>query len=135
MGYASLQSGFNRNAIGVDRLLCLIRISQSELDRHLLEIARTMGIDTRFDLQKLRSFVMEELSNQNGLLPDAFPMTQRVLYKQGISCGIFYCLHGPRSVRLTAVLDTQTARVLFYDSKGHRTTSHNLNGSSVAVLI
>lgn len=105
------------------------------LDKHLLEISWTMGLDTRFDLQKLRCFVMEELSNQNGLLPDAFPMTQRVLYKQGISCGIFYCLHGPRSVRLTAVLDTKTARVLFYDSKGQRTSSHNLNESSVEVSV
>ncbi len=93
-----------------------------------------MGLDRRYDLDKLRSFVMDELCNQNGLLPDAFPMTQRVLYKQGISCGIFYCLHGPRSVRLTAVVDTQTARVLFYDSKGQRTSSHNLQESDIEVL-
>ena len=100
-----------------------------------MELVPTMGLDRRFDLDKLRNLVMEELCGQNGLLPDAFPMTQRVLYKQGISCGIFYCLHGPRSVRLTAVLDTQTARVLFYDSKGQRTTSHNLIESNVEVLI
>ncbi len=94
-----------------------------------------MGLDRRYDLDKLREFVMEELCSQSGLLPDAFPMTQRVLYKQGISCGIFYCLHGPRSVRLTAVLDTQMDRVLFYDSKGQRTSSHNLNESNTEVLI
>lgn len=94
-----------------------------------------MGLDMRYDLDKLREFVMEELCSQSELLPDAFPMTQRVLYKQGISCGIFYCLHGPRSVRLTAVLDTQTDRVLFYDSKGQRTSSHDLNESRTEVLI
>jgi len=94
-----------------------------------------MGLDRRYDLDKLREFVMEELCSHNGLLPDAFPMTQRVLYKQGISCGIFYCLHGPRSVRLTAVLDTQTDRVLFYDSRGQRTGSYNLNESNTEVLI
>ncbi len=94
-----------------------------------------MGLDMRYDLDKLREFVMEELCSQNELLPDAFPMTQRVLYKQGISCGIFYCLHGPRSVRLTAVLDTQSDRVLFYDSKGQRTSSHDLNESRTEVLI
>jgi hypothetical protein len=94
-----------------------------------------MGLDRRYDLDKLREIVMEELCSQNGLLPDAFPMTQRVLYKQGVSCGIFYCLHGPRSVRLTAVLDTESARVLFYDSKGQRTRSHNLNVSNAEVLI
>ena len=94
-----------------------------------------MGLDRRFDLDRLRSFVMDELCSQNGLLPDAFPMTQRVLYKQGISCGIFYCLHGPRSVRLTAVLDTQTGRILFYDSKGQRTSSQNVNEPPVEAVI
>ena len=94
-----------------------------------------MGLDRRYDLDKLREFVMEELCSQNELLPNAFPMTQRVLYKQGISCGIFYCLHGPRSVRLTAVLDTQSARVLFYDSKGQRSSSHSLNESLAEMLI
>ena len=94
-----------------------------------------MGLDMRYDLDKLREFVMEELCSQNELLPDAFPMTQRVLYKQGMSCGIFYCLHGPRSVRLTAVLDTQSNRVLFYDSKGQRASSHDLNESRTEVLI
>ena len=94
-----------------------------------------MGLDMRYDLDKLRELVMEELCSQNQLLPDAFPMTQRVLYKQGMSCGIFYCLHGPRSVRLTAVLDTQSCRVLFYDSKGQRTCSHDLNESRTEMLI
>ncbi|MCU0712780.1 MAG: hypothetical protein MUC43_12025, partial [Pirellula sp.] len=54
------------------------------------------------------------------LLPKAFPLTEKVLRKQGNPCGVFYCLHGPRSVRLTAVFDIATARVLFYDSTGQR---------------
>jgi hypothetical protein len=54
------------------------------------------------------------------LLPHAFPLTEKRLYKQGETCGFFYCLHGPRSIRLTAVFDIATARVLFYDSTGHR---------------
>lgn len=54
------------------------------------------------------------------LLPNAFPLTEKRLCKQGETCGFFYCLHGPRSIRLTAVFDIETARVLFYDSTGHR---------------
>ncbi len=68
----------------------------------------------------IREIVQEELCNQNHLLPDAFPLTEKFLCKQGNPCGIFYCLHGPRSIRLTAVFDIATARVLFYDSTGQR---------------
>lgn len=85
-----------------------------------------MGYDTQLDLDDVRSLVENELCSQSGLLPEAFPLTHRILYKQGIPCGVFYCLHGPRSVRLTAVLDLQTSRILYYDSKGQRTAAHDL---------
>ena len=76
-----------------------------------------------FELPKftnIREIVEEEICNKNQLLPKAFPLTEKLLRKQGNPCGIFYCLHGPRSIRLTAVFDIETARVLFYDSTGHR---------------
>ena len=68
----------------------------------------------------IREIVEAELCDKNHLLPKAFPLTEKLLRKQGCPCGIFYCLHGPRSIRLTAVFDIETARVLFYDSTGHR---------------
>ncbi len=68
----------------------------------------------------IREIVEEEICNQNQLLPKAFPLTEKLLRKQGNACGVFYCLHGPRSIRLTAVLDIESARVLFYDSTGQR---------------
>ncbi len=72
------------------------------------------------NLNNIREVVLEELCKMHQLLPDAFPLTEKTLHKQGKTCGIFYCLHGPRSIRLTAVLDIETARVLFYDSTGQR---------------
>ncbi|MFN7874803.1 MAG: hypothetical protein ACK5YR_14295 [Pirellula sp.] len=72
------------------------------------------------ELVQIREIVEAEICNQNQLLPKAFPLTEKVLRKQGNPCGVFYCLHGPRSVRLTAVFDIATARVLFYDSTGQR---------------
>ncbi|MBU6174430.1 MAG: hypothetical protein KGQ60_11535 [Planctomycetes bacterium] len=72
------------------------------------------------DFTHIREIVEKEICNQNQLLPKAFPLTERLLHKQGSPCGIFYCLHGPRSIRLTAVFDIATARVLFYDSTGQR---------------
>jgi hypothetical protein len=86
-----------------------------------------MGFEQRYDLDAIREFVMNELSNQNGLLPDAFPMTQRILTRQGVTCGVFYCLHGPRNIRLTAVFDFDADRVLLYDSRGQRTCSYALS--------
>jgi len=71
-------------------------------------------------LNDIREVVLQELCNMHQLLPNAFPLTEKPLYKQGETCGFFYCLHGPRSIRLTAVFDIATARVLFYDSTGHR---------------
>ena len=76
-----------------------------------------------FELPKfinIREIVEEEICCKNQLLPKAFPLTEKLLRKQGNPCGIFYCLHGPRSIRLTAVFDIETARVLFYDSTGQR---------------
>lgn len=72
------------------------------------------------DFSGVRDVVLEELCRTHHLLPNAFPLTEKWLHKQGSPCGVFYCLHGPRSIRLTAVLDFETARVLFYDSTGQR---------------
>lgn len=74
-------------------------------------------------MNDIRAVVLEELCNMHQLLPNAFPLTEKLLRKQGNPCGIFYCLHGPRSIRLTAVFDIETARVLFYDSKGQRSAT------------
>jgi hypothetical protein len=80
----------------------------------------THGLFELPNYMTIREMVEEELCNKNQLLPKAFPITERLLRKQGNTCGVFYCLHGPRSIRLTAVLDIETARVLFYDSTGQR---------------
>ena len=48
-------------------------------------------------------------------------MTERLLTRGDKPCGIFFCLHGPRSVRLTAIWETDRNSLLFYDSAGERT--------------
>ncbi len=85
-----------------------------------------MALEQRFDLAAIREFVMNQLSDENGLLPNAFPITERVLHRHDAVCGMFFCLHGPRSIRLTAVFDTETERILLYDSCGRRTGSYEL---------
>jgi hypothetical protein len=70
---------------------------------------------------RIRSWVDNTLSIENDLVPGAFPLTEQIIIKQGNLCGRLYCLHGPRSVRLVAVHDFSTDRILTYDSLGNRT--------------
>ncbi len=81
---------------------------------------------SEFQFGQLRSFIREELCLRNQLVPEAFPISERVVTKRGKPCGIFFCLHGPRSVRLTAIYDFGQACVYFYDSSGQRSGSHEI---------
>jgi len=50
----------------------------------------------------------------------AFQMTERVLLRGGKPCGVFFCLHGPRLTRFSAIWETDHNRILFYGSRGER---------------
>jgi len=72
------------------------------------------------DLDDLRQYVNETLSHNHQLEPGAFAMTERILIRGGRPCGLFFCLHGPRSVKLTAIWENEGDTILFYDSAGER---------------
>jgi hypothetical protein len=72
------------------------------------------------DLSDLRQYVHHTICNQNQLEPGAFEVTERILVRNEQPCGIFFCLHGPRSVRLTAIWETDRNTILFYSSSGQR---------------
>jgi hypothetical protein len=72
-------------------------------------------------LENLRQFVVDVLCSQNQLEPGAFPVSERILVRSGRPCGLFFCLHGPRSVKFTAIWETEHNTVLFYDASGERT--------------
>ncbi len=69
---------------------------------------------------ELRDFINETLCNHNLLKRDAFPLTERRLQRGGKPCGIFYCLHGPRMVKFTAIWETENNQVLFYGPSGQK---------------
>jgi hypothetical protein len=71
-------------------------------------------------LVDLRSYVQQQLCDQNELEVGAFQLTEQVLEKQGNPCGIYFCLHGPRSVKLIAIWETRSNSILFYGSTGQR---------------
>ena len=72
------------------------------------------------DIDSLRRYVHETLCQLNQLEVDYFPFTERVLLRGGRPCGMFFCLHGPRDVKFTAIWETDRNTVLFYTSTGER---------------
>ncbi len=76
------------------------------------------------EFEAIRAFVRGELCERNELEPDAFQMSERVLTRQGKPCGFYFCVYGPRSVRLTAVWDLAKNMIWFYDSLGRRSAGH-----------
>lgn len=80
-------------------------------------LAKTIEIH---NLQQLREYVYETICDHSQLQVGAFQMTERILVRAGVPCGIFFCLHGPRSVKLTAIWETEKNTILFYGSAGER---------------
>jgi hypothetical protein len=59
------------------------------------------------NLNELRAYVNATLCEIFQLQPGAFPMIEKVLHRAGKPCGIYFCLHGPRAVRFTAIWETE----------------------------
>lgn len=79
---------------------------------------------TRFQqidsLHDLREYVSVILCNHYQLQNGAFRMTERVLVRGGKPCGLYFCLHGPRKLKFSAIWDTNRNQILFYGSGGER---------------
>jgi len=72
------------------------------------------------NLENLREFVNRTLCQKNQLLIGAFPVTEHTLLRGDTPCGIFFCLHGPRAVKFTALWESERNTLLFYGSTGER---------------
>ena len=72
------------------------------------------------DLDDLRQYVHKMICHQNELELDVFDITERRLTRRGRPCGMLFCLHGPRSVKLTAIWETDRNTILFYGCTGER---------------
>ncbi len=78
------------------------------------------------DLPALRKIVQEKLCEIGMLELDQFPLTERSVIKADRICGVYYCLHGPRSVKLTAIADFERLSLICYGSDGTRTAEEKL---------
>ena len=76
----------------------------------------------------LRHFVYQTLCEHHELLANSFPTTESLL-KRGSreACGVMFCLHGPRSVKMTAIWEKDRNRVLFYGPTGKRYCQIDVN--------
>ena len=72
-------------------------------------------------LSDLSMFVNETICDQEQLEVGAFQMTERILTRCGHPCGIYFCVHGPRQVKFTAIWETDNNTVLLYGASGERT--------------
>jgi hypothetical protein len=72
------------------------------------------------NLIELRKFVSRTLCQLNDFEEGVFQVSEKLLIKCGKACGILFCLHGPRSVKSTAVWETVTNSIIFYGSTGER---------------
>jgi hypothetical protein len=75
----------------------------------------------QFDnVDDLRGYISETLCEYYELQNGAFQMTEKVLVRSGKPCGLYFCLHGPRAVRFTAIWETDSNQILFYGPQGER---------------
>ena len=76
------------------------------------DMTETRGLDD------VRQLVQRTICEHNDLEAAAAPITERMLVRQGKSCGVLFCVKGPRSVTFTAIWDQDQNALLFYDSTG-----------------
>ena len=64
--------------------------------------------------------IEQRLCEIGNLVAGQFPMTQRDVIRNGKHVGTYYCVHGPRSVKLTAIHDLVRGQTIYYGSDGIR---------------
>ena len=72
------------------------------------------------NFEDIRQYVTETLSNIELLRPESSQLSLKLLTRSGQPCGVYFCLHGPRAVRLSAIWETDANTILFYGSRGER---------------
>jgi len=77
-------------------------------------------------LDDLRRFISHTICEYEQLEPAAYSMTEQRLEQAGKPCGRYFCLHGPRATKFSAIWASHQRTLLFYDSAGERFLQLNL---------
>ena len=95
----------------------------------------TNSINTIGSFSELRHFVYHTLCRDHELLMNAFPTMETVLRRgKGESCGVMFCLYGPRAVKFSAIWEKEHNRVLFYGPTGKRYLQIDLSDLTAAEI-
>jgi len=70
--------------------------------------------------EELKESVYKILCHYEKLEIGVFPTTEKMLKRRAQPCGVYFCLHGPRSVKFTAIWDSERNTILFYGASGER---------------
>lgn len=93
----------------------------------------TRNIGSVNNVTELKSFIYNTICRDHELLLNAFPTTETLLRRgNGETCGLMFCLHGPRAVKFTAIWEKERNRVLFYGPEGRRYAQALLDGEGTA---
>jgi len=79
----------------------------------------------------VRQYVSETLCSRDNLEIGSYEISELPLRRGATICGVYFCLHGPRLLRLTAIWETETNTILFYGSQGERFHTTRLANSPV----
>ncbi|MEM6799048.1 MAG: hypothetical protein AAF589_05995 [Planctomycetota bacterium] len=79
----------------------------------------------------VRDYVAQMLCSRDNLEAGCFELTETPLVRGSSVCAIYFCLHGPRLLRLTAIWETETNTILFYGSQGERFLKTTLSHSAI----
>lgn len=71
-------------------------------------------------LKDLRGFAERTICDRHQLMIGAFQIHERVLIRNGRTCGLHFTLRGPRAVQFSAIWDATRHTMLFYDDNGER---------------
>jgi hypothetical protein len=71
-------------------------------------------------LAELRNMVIRTICEHSGLLLESVQLREKVLRRGGQPCGMHFIMHGPRSVKFSAIWDSAQHTILFYDCAGER---------------
>ena len=83
----------------------------------------TLASESTFTRERFHQRVEERLCELGNLVSGQFPMTHRPVMKGRRNVGTYFCVHGPRSVKLTAIHDRVRNEILYYGSDGVRRES------------
>lgn len=85
------------------------------------------------EFEDLEGFVRQVLCHRADL-DLSTPLVWMVLKKKGRPCGVEFTLVAPRSVRLSAIWEATSSRILFYDQNLDRFQVTTVSGLSIEHL-